>query len=126
MRVRSVASTLYVSSSASVPLIPHIRALQRCGEDGGGPSTRLAVPERDRARGAPLVEQGRDLADPVGAQAEQGVRAELDRDRALGRVAQREARDAERRRLFLDPAGVREHELRLRLEPEEVEIPERG
>ena len=50
-----------------------------------------------------------------GCDAEHGVRAELDGDRSLRRVAEREAAHAERGRLLLDTAGVGDDEPRARL-----------
>jgi len=64
--------------------------------------------------------------DALRLEPQQHVRAELDRDRSLGRAAQREARNTESRGLLLDPARVRQHELRGGLETEEFEIAERA
>ncbi len=77
-------------------------------------AARAAVPQRDRRRGARRLQHRRDLGDPLGVSTEQRVRPELDRHRPLGRVAQREARHAERGRLLLHAARVGEHEPRRR------------
>src|ERR1051325_2879879 len=53
------------------------------------------------------------------------VRPHLDRDRTLGVLAQCEARYSERRRLFLDAAGIRQHQTCAAREVEKVEIAER-
>ena len=60
-----------------------------------------------------------------GVEAEQDVGPELDRDRPLGVVAQREARDAEVRRLLLDAARVGEHAGRAGDQAQELEVAER-
>ena len=54
------------------------------------------------------AEQARDLADACRVEPEQGVRPGPHGDRALGVVAQGEARHAQERRLLLDAAGVRQ------------------
>ena len=58
--------------------------------------------------------------------AEEHVRPEFDRDGAFRRLAECEARYPSAEVLLLDASRVGEDELRLRLEPEEVEVPERG
>ena len=72
-----------------------------------------------------LAEQPRNFQDPLGNQAEHGVRSELNRDRALGAIAEREARYAQRGGLLLDAAGVGEHGCGPRHQAEEVEVAER-
>ena len=74
----------------------------------GDPLCGLAVPERRRFRSLrwALGQQRRDLSDRGRVEAQQGVGAGGDRDRALGVVAQGEAGDAEVGRLLLDAAGV--------------------
>ena len=84
-----------------------------------------SVPQRDWPARLAVLEQPGNVGDSLRAQTEHGVRPELDRHRALGRVAKREARDAERGRLLLDAARVGEDETRVSLEPEEVEVAER-
>ena len=97
MRVTNSASTRKPSPSDSVPLMPHIddavrdRFEEPCSASSGA-HARLAVPERDRPGRPRPPEERRDLGDPLGPSAEERVRAELDGDRPLGRVAQREAR----------------------------------
>ena len=54
--------------------------------------------------------------------ADQRVRALLDRDRALGVLAHRQARHAERGRLFLDAARIGQHEPCARHQAEHLEI----
>ena len=73
----------------------------------------------------PIGEQSGYLAQAFRLEPEQRVRAELDRDRPLGVVAQREAGDAQHSRLFLDPAGVRHDRGRLRLEREKLPVRQR-
>src|SRR5581483_10772011 len=119
------------------PATPHIsraprssacrdaRAREEARDDRAGALARGPVPELDRRRGERPPEERRDLVDPLRLEAEQRVRAELDRDGPLGRVTEREAADAECRGLLLHAAGVGEHEARGRLEPEELEVAER-
>ena len=77
-------------------------------------------------RGRPTLaaKPRRDLGDPLRREPEERIGAELDGDRALGVVAQREARDAQERRLLLDAAGVRQHPRRRGHEREELEVAE--
>ena len=102
------------------------RAATELDQHVRGALAGVAVPERDLLRRRVRSASSAGIsAIRRGLGAEQRVRAELDRHRPLGRVAQREARHAERRRLLLHAARVGEHEARLRLEPEEVEVAER-
>ncbi len=57
-----------------------------------------------------------------GVEAEQRVRAELDRDRTLGVVSKREARHAQVRRLLLNAARVGQHGGRAGDEAEELDV----
>src|SRR5439155_25653647 len=84
-----------------------------------------SVPERRDLSELRLGEQRGNLAQPLRLEAEQGVRAELDRDRAIGVRAQREARDLQSGGLFLDPARVGHDGRGVRLEREELAIRER-
>src|SRR5882757_3282060 len=84
----------------SAPAMPHTsgrchRLADEGGEDGGRALACLPVPERDRAAWAALLEERGDLRDPRGVEPDDGVRAELDGDRPLSSVAQREAADSE-------------------------------
>ena len=67
-----------------------------------------------------------DLREPLRLEPEQHVRAVGDGHRPLGVVAQREARDAERRRLLLDAAGVGDDGRSAGLEGEELAVGERS
>ena len=114
--------------------------VRSCGRGGEGLSRdRLALQHRHETfRRAPVpqrrdaprlavraLDQGRDLADAFRAQAEQRVRADGDRHRAFGVVAQGEARDAEVCRLLLDAAGVGHDRCGVCHEAYEIEVAER-
>ena len=94
--------------------------------DVGDPLRGVAVPEGRGSGRSSLLGQSRwDLGDRGGVEAEQGVGAGGDRDRALGVVAQGEAGDAEVGRLLLDAAGVGEDGAGVGEQGEEVEVAER-
>ena len=78
-------------------------------------------------RGSDLTVEGAPGSphDGVGCAPDELVRALGDGDRSLRVVAQGEARDAQRRRLLLDAAGVGEHEAGAGHQAEEVEVAER-
>src|SRR5437588_1127777 len=118
----------------SAPAMPHtsVRERRKRGQSDPAPDrlgsalARMPVPERNRQRRARVLEQFRNFRDSVGPRAEHGIRSELDRDRSLGRVAKREARHPERRRLLLHATRVGQHKTRAGLEPEELAVSERG
>src|SRR6478672_10641993 len=85
----------------------------------------MTVPERWDLPVFRLRQQRGQLAQPFRLEAEERVRAELDRDRTLGVVAQREAGDSERRRLLLDPPRVRYHCRGFRFEREKLPVRQR-
>jgi hypothetical protein len=58
-------------------------------------------------------------------QSEEGVRPELARDWTFRVVAEREAGNAEKRRLLLNPAGVRQHPCRVSHESQELDVADR-
>ena len=99
-RERAFAGTAQALPSAP-PTTPRSAAEER-PQGLGRARAGVAVPAGDHVAGLRPLEQLRDLGDPLRLRAENGVRAELLRHAPLGRVAEREAADAERRRLLLD------------------------
>src|SRR5215207_2292406 len=95
-------------------------------EDAPG---RVPVPQRRDARRLLLSIPRQNLLglrdDARGVCADDAVRAQLDRHGALRVLPERQARDAERRRLLLYAARVRQHEARAAVEPQEVEVAQR-
>src|SRR5215208_3175567 len=92
-------------------------------EDLGDPSSGVSVPElrglrllRPVHRCSALPKEVRDLRNALGIEAQQRVRPRSNGHGPLGVGAQREAGNAEVRRLLLDPAGVGEHRGGLRLQ----------
>ena len=72
-----------------------------------------------------MLDQLRNLGDPSRVEPQQDVGPERDRDRPLGRVAQRQARDSEIRRLLLHTAGIREDRRRSCDQAQELEVAQR-
>src|SRR3954463_15504282 len=97
------------------------------GEAGGGALARTAVPKLGDLPGPALTEQRslRGGEHVLAPRARDDIRPLLDGDRTLGRLPERDARDAEHGRLLLHPAGVRQNERGAGEEPEEVEVAER-
>ena len=118
MRV-TYSSVTRNASKHSAPAIPHIvrpTAMRSTGDELRSSTSAARSPAWPSHSGIARV--ARALARAAresrrsarGSSAEERVRAELDRDRPLGRVAQREAAHAERRRLLLHAARVGEDE----------------
>src|SRR5262245_66502521 len=91
--------------------------------------SRVAVPQLRRA---PHVRDavGQNLAgradDARRVASHQTIGALLYGDRTFGVLAQRQAWDAERRRLLLQAAGIGEHQPRVAPQPQEIQVAERG
>jgi hypothetical protein len=96
-------------------------------EDGDDRLRSAAVPQRGcpdfpAARGHHLAMSGQD---PLRLVAHQPIGADLDGDRPLGVLAQREARNAGDRGLLLDSTRVGQHDARVGHQLEEIEVAER-
>ena len=96
------------------------------GDGVGNSLSSAAVPSVQGGDAHRTLGQRRgDIADPCGVQAKERVGALADRDRALGVVAQREARHAQVGGFLLHTARVGKHAGGARLEREELEVADR-
>ena len=96
------------ASAARAPAFPSQSGI--CGGSAGGPAASAVFAASRSA---------------AGIHADQRVRAQLDRDRALGVVAVGQARDAQRRGLLLQAARVGDHQARVGLQRDEVRVVQR-
>src|SRR6185503_5769180 len=94
-------------------------------EDVKNPFGGVTIPKRRLLRSFPTraVQRCRSrVDDPRRVGADDNIRSQLDSDRTLSILAQREARNAESRCLLLNAAGISQNEPRLAVKRQKIEI----
>src|SRR5262249_39811771 len=104
-----------------------LRVAARLVEDVDDSLGRVAVPERQRTMGSRWIgERLEGFVDgPVGIAADDAIGPVRDGHGPLGRVSERQARNPEKGGLFLNSAGIGQHETGPADERDEVQVPER-